>query len=257
MRLFTGLDLPAEVVRNLEKLLEELRPTARIQWSPPANLHITTKFIGEWPEERLDELKSALAGVPGRAGIPLHIHKVGFFPNPHSPRVFWCGIEAPGLAELAADTDRATAALGVESEKRAFSPHLTLARIKETVDLQPLREDDRGARRRSISGALRRPLLSCTAANCGPPVPCTLNLRSFRSQSDDAASCCGDRLPAGRHSVRIPAGEAGRPARMCARRAAAISARPTCCGPPAGRRASRPCCWISARAIWRCGWRAG
>ena len=140
MRLFTGLDLPAEVVRNLEKLLEELRPTAHIQWSPPANLHITTKFIGEWPEERLDELKSALAGVPGRAGIPLHIHKVGFFPNPHSPRIFWCGIEAPGLAELAADTDRATAALGVESEKRAYSPHLTLARIKETVDLQPLRE---------------------------------------------------------------------------------------------------------------------
>ena len=140
MRLFTGLDLPGEVVRNLEKLLEELRPTARIQWSPPANLHITTKFIGEWPEERLDELKAALAGVPSRAGIPLHIHKVGFFPNPHSPRIFWCGIEAPGLAELAADTDRATAALGVESEKRAYSPHLTLARIKETVDLQPLRE---------------------------------------------------------------------------------------------------------------------
>ena len=140
MRLFTGLDLPAEVVRNLEKLLEELRPTARIQWSPPANLHITTKFIGEWPEERLDELKAALAAVPARAGIPLHIHKVGFFPNPHSPRVFWCGIEAPGLAELAADTDRATAALGIESEKRAYSPHLTLARIKEKLDLQPLRE---------------------------------------------------------------------------------------------------------------------
>ena len=60
MRLFTGLDLPAEVVGNLEELLQQLRPTARIQWSPPANLHITTKFIGEWPEERLEELKAAL-----------------------------------------------------------------------------------------------------------------------------------------------------------------------------------------------------
>ena len=70
----------------------------------------------------------------------MHIRGVGFFPNPHSPRVFWCGIEAPGLEELAADTDRATAALGIESEKRAFSPHLTLARIKERLDLQPLRE---------------------------------------------------------------------------------------------------------------------
>jgi RNA 2',3'-cyclic 3'-phosphodiesterase len=140
MRLFTGLDLPAEVVRNLEQLLRQLRGTAHINWSPPANLHITTKFIGEWPEERLSELQQALGALPPRAPIPVHVRGVGFFPNPHSPRNFWCGIDAPGLAELAADTDRATAALGIAPEKRAFSPHLTLARIKERLDLQPLRE---------------------------------------------------------------------------------------------------------------------
>ena len=140
MRLFIGLDLPAEVVRSLEELSGQLRPTARISWSPAANLHITTKFIGEWPEERLEELKSALAAVPSRPAIAVHVHKLGFFPNPHSPRVFWCGIEAPGLDALAVDTDRATASLGIESEKRAFSPHLTLARIKEKINLQPLRE---------------------------------------------------------------------------------------------------------------------
>jgi 2'-5' RNA ligase len=140
MRLFVGLDLPPEVVRNLEALLERLRPTARIQWSPPANLHVTTKFIGQWPEERLEELKAALAALPSHAPIPVRIRRVGFFPNPHSPRVFWCGVEAPALEALAADTDRATASLGVESEKRAFSPHLTLARIKDRVDLQPLWE---------------------------------------------------------------------------------------------------------------------
>ena len=140
MRLFTGLDLPAAVVERLEDLLKQLRPTARINWSPPANLHVTTKFIGEWPEERLDDLKQGLSNLPARTAIPVHIHKVGFFPNPHSPRVFWCGIEAPGLPELAADTDRATAALGIEPESRAYSPHLTLARIKEKLNLQTLRE---------------------------------------------------------------------------------------------------------------------
>jgi 2'-5' RNA ligase len=140
MRLFTGLDLPHEVVRELEKLIDGLRPQARINWSPPANLHITTKFIGEWPQERLQELKAALGRLPPREPLSLHIHELGFFPNPKSPRVFWCGIDAPGLAALAADTDRATAALGIESEKRPFSPHLTLARIKEPVPLNRLRD---------------------------------------------------------------------------------------------------------------------
>ena len=140
MRLFIGLDLPAEVVENLRRLLDQLRPTARIQWSPLENLHITTKFIGEWPEERLEELKSALAGLEPRNPIEIHFRRVGFFPNPHAPRVFWCGIEAPGLDVLAAATDHATATLGIPRESRAFSPHLTLARIKERLNLQPLRE---------------------------------------------------------------------------------------------------------------------
>jgi 2'-5' RNA ligase len=140
MRLFTGLELPAEVVRSLEQLVARLRPTARIQWSRPENLHITTKFIGEWPEERLGELRGALAALESRPPVGVHIRQVGFFPNPHAPRVFWCGIEAPGLEALAADTDHATAALGIARETRAWRPHLTLARIKERVNLQPLRE---------------------------------------------------------------------------------------------------------------------
>ena len=140
MRLFTGLDLPPDVVGNIEKLLRRLKPTAQINWSPPANLHITTKFIGEWPEPRLDELKAALAALPSHEPITVAIRRLGFFPNPHSPRNFWCGIQAPGIDRLAADTDAATSALGIASEKRPFSPHLTLARIKERVEMQPLRE---------------------------------------------------------------------------------------------------------------------
>jgi 2'-5' RNA ligase len=140
MRLFTGLDLPAEVVERLADLVERLRPAARISWSPPANLHITTKFIGEWPEDRLEELQSSLEALPGRAAIMVHVGGLGFYPNARSPRIFRCAVEAPGLAELAADTDSATGRLGVESEKRAYSPHLTLARIREALDLRALHE---------------------------------------------------------------------------------------------------------------------
>src|SRR6202035_5131486 len=100
MRLFTGLDLPEEVVRNLEALLARLGPAARIHWSAPANPHITTKFIGAWPDERLADLTAALSRIPFKAAIPVHIRKLGFYPNPHAPRILWCGIEAPGLDAL-------------------------------------------------------------------------------------------------------------------------------------------------------------
>jgi 2'-5' RNA ligase len=141
MRLFTGLDLSDTVVHTLDGLLDRLRPAARLKWSPPANLHVTIRFIGEWPEERLPDLRAALGGLPSHPPIPIHIRNLGFFPNPHSPRVFWAGVEAsPDLAALAAETNRALDPLGLKLEGRPFSPHLTLARIKEPVPLRKLRE---------------------------------------------------------------------------------------------------------------------
>src|SRR5579863_10411489 len=127
MRLFTALDLTPEILRNIEAFLVRVRPAAKISWSPAANLHITTKFIGGWAEGKLDALMEGLRAMPSREPFEVRIRQVGFFPTPRSPRNFWCGVEAKGLAELAADTDRATAALGIPSEKRAYSPHLTLA----------------------------------------------------------------------------------------------------------------------------------
>jgi 2'-5' RNA ligase len=139
MRLFTAIDPPPDVLAAIEALLERLTPTARIKWSPPSNMHVTTKFIGEWPEDRLGEIATALGALPARESIPIAIRGLGFFPNPHSPRVFWAGIEAPAaLADLARDTDGALSKLGIASESRAYSPHLTLARIKERVPMQKL-----------------------------------------------------------------------------------------------------------------------
>jgi RNA 2',3'-cyclic 3'-phosphodiesterase len=140
VRLFTAIDLPPEVIHHLEKLIEKLQPTARINWSPPANLHVTTKFIGWWPDERLEELKGALARIGPRSPIAVSIANLGFFPNAKSPRVFWCGVDAPGLEALAAATEDAMASLGIARENRLFSPHLTLARIKERLNLKPLNE---------------------------------------------------------------------------------------------------------------------
>jgi 2'-5' RNA ligase len=146
MRLFIAVDIPPEVVSRLDRLVAKLRPTASIAWSRPENLHITTKFVGEWPEERLPEMRDALGRLPAREPIPIEVRGVGFFPNPHSPRVFWAAVHAPAaLADLARETDEAVHALGVPKENRPFSAHLTLARIKEPVSLNTLRQAIAGA----------------------------------------------------------------------------------------------------------------
>jgi 2'-5' RNA ligase len=141
MRLFVAIDIPQEVQSNLNALLQRLRPAAKLQWSPPQNLHVTTKFIGEWPEERLEEMKKTLTQVPTSGVFDIAIRGLGWFPNPRSPRVFWAGVDGgEPLSALAAATEAATAKSGVPREKRSYSPHLTLARIRDRVPLEALRK---------------------------------------------------------------------------------------------------------------------
>lgn len=141
MRLFTGIDLPESIKERLDVLISSLRGTAHVKWSPAYNLHITTKFVGEWPRERLEELVEGLREVRRPERVDIEIRGLGWFPNPHNPRVFWAAVHAsPSLGELARATDQACANLGIAAEERPFSPHLTLARIQHPVPLQALRK---------------------------------------------------------------------------------------------------------------------
>src|SRR5947209_10415033 len=140
MRLFTALDLPADVLLRLDRLLAALRPEAMIKWSPLDNLHVTTKFIGEWPEHRIEELHAVLEKLRRPEPIDVELRDLGWFPNAQSPRILWAGVYGgDALPALAARTDEALAELGIAKEKHLFSPHLTLARIKNAVPLQRLR----------------------------------------------------------------------------------------------------------------------
>jgi 2'-5' RNA ligase len=140
MRLFVAIDIPSEIKTRLRAFVDPLRPTSKLSWSPVDNLHVTTKFIGEWPEERLGELKDALGQVPKPGLVEVAVRGLGWFPNAKNPRVFWAGIESgASLQKLAEDTERKLAALGVPVEERGFHPHLTLARRRDPVPLDKLR----------------------------------------------------------------------------------------------------------------------
>src|SRR5437868_1246595 len=127
----------ADVLDRLDQLIAGLRPLARLAWSRASNLHITTKFIGEWPEEKLPQLQRALAAVAARPPIHIRVNGLGFHPH-----LFFAGVEASReLAVLAEDTSEALAKLNIPPETRPYSPHLTLARIKKRSGLAAFRKE--------------------------------------------------------------------------------------------------------------------
>jgi len=149
MRLFVALEISSTVRENLAELLNTLRAASpQTRWVRPENLRITLKFIGEVPETKLAAIRAALAQVRSEHAVTLDFRGLGFFPNEKHPRVLWAGIEAsPNLKTLAADIEKAMGALGIASEQRPFSPHLTLARFESqrlTDNLQAAIQENAG-----------------------------------------------------------------------------------------------------------------
>jgi 2'-5' RNA ligase len=132
MRVFIAIDIPNEIRTALGDVQRALRPlTHTARWVPPESIHITLKFVGETPEKRVDDIHTALTGLTWKP-FTITVRGVGFFPGTRSPRVFWAGMEAPTMKGLAEELDARMERLGFDKEKRAFRPHITLARAKNT-----------------------------------------------------------------------------------------------------------------------------
>ena len=136
MRLFVALEIPAAVRDNLAALIEELRALSakvsekRPRWVRPENLHMTLKFIGD-VDGKLDGIRAALSAIRSDAPVDARFRGLGFFPERKSPAVLWAGFDASAnLPSLARDIDGALEKLGIARERRAFAPHLTLARFE-------------------------------------------------------------------------------------------------------------------------------
>lgn len=124
----------------LREPIANLRPLAKsAHWARPERMHVTLKFIGHVEANRLDAIRAALATVRSNAPVAMEIRGVGFFPDECRPRVLWCGIEASAnLAPLASEVERALEPLAIPREERKFTPHLTLARLKDSCGIEKL-----------------------------------------------------------------------------------------------------------------------
>lgn len=139
-RLFIAIGLPEAILKSLAELQFELKRFARdAKWVQPDGIHLTLKFLGYVDPSRVEEISASLSRVTaGCPPAPIGIHGCGAFPNTRRPNVLWAGVESEQLLEIQSRVDDQMAALGFEKEKRAFTPHLTLARFREPRGLAPL-----------------------------------------------------------------------------------------------------------------------
>jgi 2'-5' RNA ligase len=130
MRVFIAIDLPEEIRNRLAAMQTELRSTPNsARWVAAESAHLTLKFIGEVSDKRREDVDAALAGLTWKE-FPISVKGVGFFPGTRSPRVLWAGLQASTMEGLTQQIDARLERAGFDREKRAFRPHITLARSK-------------------------------------------------------------------------------------------------------------------------------
>jgi 2'-5' RNA ligase len=143
MRLFVAVEMNSSVESVAREVIDDLRaraarlaPHAKITWSNPERIHVTVRFIGDADETQVHAIRSALGPTIDAPVFDIAVEGVGAFPPKGPPRVVWAGLSdgRDGLLEVERAVARCLDTL-VPAEDRPYSPHLTLARVKEPAGL--------------------------------------------------------------------------------------------------------------------------
>ena len=148
MRLFVAVEIGEKLARQAAKLSQELerRATAaarraKVTWIPADRMHLTIRFIGEVDDGKASMVREALEKPLAVPPFSLTLCGAGTFPRSGTPRVVWLGV-TEGQEQLLHVEREITARLiplGIPEEDRAYSPHLTLARVREPAALKSAR----------------------------------------------------------------------------------------------------------------------
>lgn len=142
MRVFIAIELSESIRSMVVQIQGRLRGTEdRIKWVDPSLIHLTLKFLGEIEKERLGAVTEATQKIAQKFSLFLiKVKRVGAFPTLSSPRVIWLGVDrgSTTLKKLASELENDLAKSGFSKEKRKWSPHLTLGRVKSLVEPRKL-----------------------------------------------------------------------------------------------------------------------
>ena len=136
IRAFIAIELPDPMKKDLSFIINSLRPNEYpcVKWVSPQGIHLTLKFLGNIPPEQVPRIADAIAqAAQGTPPLKLQVGGLGCFPNLQRPRVIWVAVtgDVEPMVTLQRGIDQALVPLGFAIEKRPFSPHLTLGRLRE------------------------------------------------------------------------------------------------------------------------------
>ena len=133
-RLFIAVEPPETVQESLFQELEPLRSMWRFpKWEACEKFHITMKFLGNVPDMKREAIQTALDIIAAEMEpFPVILGGLGVFPNTRKPRVIWIGVRSGGnsLKKLYSNIEESLVTIGFSREKRRFSAHITVGRIK-------------------------------------------------------------------------------------------------------------------------------
>ena len=144
LRTFIAVEIGPDVQKSLKTIQEHLKtPGADVKWVNPSIIHLTLKFLGEIPSEKVKKVSEWLPEISVRFGrIRTSINHLGVFPSSGMPRVVWAGMEenAEQLIHLAQSLEEALGKIGFAKEKKSFHPHVTLGRVRSSRCCDQLRK---------------------------------------------------------------------------------------------------------------------
>lgn len=129
-RLFVALRPPPAI---REQLLDLMHGIAAARWQGDDQLHLTLRFVGSVERPMAEDIAAALGRIDMQP-FEIALNSIGSFGKDGKPAALWAGIQAPAaLQRLRAKIESAFRALGLEADRRAFLPHITLARLNSAA----------------------------------------------------------------------------------------------------------------------------